>query len=422
MALLKASRLKGLFYGWRMVALGSAMRTLGGGFHLYGFTVFFLPISQDLGLTRAATSLVFSLARAEGAIEGPVAGYLLDRLGPRPVMLVAVTLSGLGYMLLAGVQSYFAFLVVYLGIISLAFGAGFMHAPMVLANTWFIRRRALAMTMISASVGLGGTLIAPLLALGVQAWGWRWTAFAAGLSLVVLGVPLAALVRRSPESMGLEPDGASRAAGGVDRAATEPRPSTDEIHFTVKQALRTAAFWTLTFATMIRVAGLGTTMVHFIPIMVWKGVSEQRAAALLGTLAFLSLPSHFLLGWLADHVNKPRLMASGMLVATAALLLLIYGQSEWPLWIFTVLFTVVESLFPVTWATVGDFFGRKSFATIRGMMSFFYMWGTVLAPVIAGAIYDRTRSYDLMLTGLVVLFLTAVLLYALTVKPLPGHT
>ena len=72
-------RLGGLFYGWRMVGVSCAIRLLGGGLHAYGFTVFFLPITQELGLSRAATSLVFSLARAQGAIEGPVAGYCIDR-------------------------------------------------------------------------------------------------------------------------------------------------------------------------------------------------------------------------------------------------------------------------------------------------------------------------------------------------------
>lgn len=159
-----------LFYGWRMIAVGPAMRILGRGLHSYGFTVFFLPLSNDLGLSRAATSLAFSLARAERAIEGPVAGYLLDRYGPRPVMLTALLMSGMGYMLLAGVHNYATFLLVYLGVISLSFASGFMHSPMVLANSWFIRRRALAMTLISASMGMGGALVAPLLAMGVQAW------------------------------------------------------------------------------------------------------------------------------------------------------------------------------------------------------------------------------------------------------------
>jgi MFS family permease len=164
------ARSKGFFYGWWMVAVGCGMRMLGGGFHLYGFTIFFLPITQELGLTRAATSLVFSLARAEGAIEGPLAGYLIDRFGPRPMMLAGVILSGVGYMLLAGVQTYYGLIAVYLGVISLSFSAGFMHSPMVLANSWFIRRRALAMTLISSSIGIGGTLITQLLAFSVQTW------------------------------------------------------------------------------------------------------------------------------------------------------------------------------------------------------------------------------------------------------------
>lgn len=86
-----------MFYGWRMVGLVSAMRVLGGGLHNYGFTVFFLPLSQDLGLSRAATSLAFSLARAEGALEGPFVGYLIDRFGPRPMILLATVLCGVGY-------------------------------------------------------------------------------------------------------------------------------------------------------------------------------------------------------------------------------------------------------------------------------------------------------------------------------------
>ncbi|MBM2804992.1 MAG: nanT, partial [Deltaproteobacteria bacterium] len=168
-----------------------------------------LPITNELGLSRAATSLVFSLARAEGAIEGPLAGYVIDRYGPRPMMIAGVLLSGLGYMLLATVDSYAAFLTIYLGVISLAFSAGFMHSPMVLANSWFIRHRAMAMTLISSAIGIGGTLITPLLAFTVQTWGWRYGAFIAGVSLILTGIPVALYVKRSPETMGLVPDGVS---------------------------------------------------------------------------------------------------------------------------------------------------------------------------------------------------------------------
>ena len=80
------AKLTGLFYGWRMVGAASALRVLGAGLHSFGFTVFFLPLSQDLNINRTATSLAFSLARAEGAVEGPIVGHLLDRYGPKPIM------------------------------------------------------------------------------------------------------------------------------------------------------------------------------------------------------------------------------------------------------------------------------------------------------------------------------------------------
>ncbi|HMA82112.1 MAG TPA: MFS transporter, partial [Candidatus Binatia bacterium] len=102
------NRLKGIYFGWWMVAIGSAVRVLAGGLHYYGSTLFFLPVSQELGLSRTATSLVFSLSRAQGALEGPFAGYIIDRYGPRPVMLAAMFFTGIGYMAFAGVHSFTA--------------------------------------------------------------------------------------------------------------------------------------------------------------------------------------------------------------------------------------------------------------------------------------------------------------------------
>ena len=418
------ARLNGLFYGWRMVAVGCGIRMLGGGFHLYGFTVFFLPITQELGLSRAATSLVFSLARAEGAIEGPLAGYLIDRLGPRPVILAGVILSGIGYMLLATIESYYGFLVVYLGVISLSFSAGFMHSPMVLANTWFIRRRALAMTLVSSAIGIGGTLITPLLAFSVYTWGWRWGAFLSGIGLILVGVPVALFVKRSPESLGMLPDGAAPSAAQPDyrskASGTKDSPSQSrEADFTLKQAMRTSAFWMIILATTTRVAVFNAITVHFIPIMVWRGVSEQRAAALLAAMALMSLPSHLFVGWIADHVSKPRLMGLCMTIGAASIFFLAYGDGEWALWVFTLLFTFMESIFPVGWATVGDFFGRKSFATIRGTMSFFYLWGPALGPVVAGAVYDQYQSYGPLMSGFIALSLVSAALYFMLARPKP---
>ena len=389
-----------------MMAAACALRVLGAGLHSFGFTVFFLPLSQDLNLNRTSTSLAFSLARAEGAIEGPIVGHLLDRYGPKPVMIAAVLLMGVGYLLLSQVNSYAAFLFVYLGVISLAHAGGFMHAPMVLINTWFIRHRARAITISSAAFGMGGVLVAPILSVIVQAWGWRWGAAIAGMLFLLLGIPLALTIRRSPESMGLVPDGdvVPDVETGMESPAPANRP---EVDVTVAEALRSFAFWGSVVAAGIRNGCYHAISVHFIPLMVWKGLSQGEAAFLLGAYAFLGMATTLLLGWSADRMNKPRLTAWILFIAAAAMLLPIFGNSFLALALFTIFFAAVETTFPLGWAIVGDLFGRKHYAKIRGYMTLFYTWGGVIGPVLAGAIFDRWATYEPLLWSLIGVFILA---------------
>jgi len=408
-------RLADLYYGWRMIAVGSMLRILGGGLYFYGFSVFFLPLSQDLSLSRASTSLVFSLARAQGAFEAPIAGYFMDRYGPRPLMFMALMMTGVGHMILSGVHSYLMLLIVYMGVVSLSFHAGFMDAPMLIANTWFIRKRTMAMALISGSIGIGGFIFTPILSAVVHAFGWRQAAFACGIVFMVVGMPLAVLVRRSPESIGLLPDGDRVRAAHTD--PTQPGHANEEVNFTLAQALRTSSFWFIVGATAIRVIILSAINVHYVALMVWKGVSEQRAAYFLAAQAFMSVPSHLLFGWIGDRLPKPKLMATCMLLALVSMCVLARVHSEWAIFIFIALFSVVESTFPVNWSTVGEYFGRKNFAKIRGSMSFVSTWGSVIGPVLAGAIYDRTRSYELVIWSSAALLLIASLLYASVKRP-----
>jgi MFS family permease len=287
---------------------------------------------------------------------------------------------------------------------------------MAVGNTWFIRWRARAMTVISSAVPIGGTLLTPLLAMAVQAWGWRWGAIIAGILFLLIGIPLGLGVRASPESMGLRPDGdvpVNLDPQSGDRTQTPP----EERDATLRDAMKSWIFWLFVIGMTVRVGAYSTISVHYIPMMVWKGLTEEHAAFLLGAFAFLNWAAHFLIGWLADIVNRPKLLTMCMLVAASSILLLIWGTGLWPLWLFTILFTAIDASFPIVWATIGDFFGRKSFATIRGTMAFFYTWGSVAGPVIAGAVYDQSQSYIATLWGLSAILLLGAFLTALLIKP-----
>ena len=404
----------GIFYGWRMVGLVTVIRIVGGGLHQFGFTVFFLPISQDLGISRAATSLAFSLSRAQGAIEAPLVGYLIDRYGPRPIMVTAVFLAGVGYILLSWADNYTSFMVVYLGVISLAFVAGFVHSPMVVANSWFIRQRARAMTVVSAAVPIGGELISPLLAIGVASIGWRWAAFISGCIFLSVCLPLSFQLKRSPEIMGLLPDGETTPS---DEFADSSANKNIDVDLTSRQAMKTWVFWVLVASMTARVTCYSAATVHFIPLMVWKGLSEGAAASLLGVFALVNLLTHFVLGWIADRVNKPKLLAFCHLLPALSVPPLWFASGYWQLWFFTIVFTLLDASFPIVWATVGDFFGRRHFATIRGMMSFFYMWGSFAGPVLAGVVFDRTQSYVILLWILFGMLIFATLMVLLLIRP-----
>ncbi|HJU63480.1 MAG TPA: MFS transporter, partial [Candidatus Binatia bacterium] len=389
---------------------------IGGGLHQFGFTVFFLPISQDLGLSRAATSLAFSLSRAEGALEAPLVGYLIDRYGPRPILVTAVVLAGIGYILLSWVNSYTSFMIVYLGVICLAFVAGFIHSPMVVANNWFIRQRARAMTVVSAAVPIGGALISPLLALGVASMGWRWAAFVSGCIFLLVCLPLSFKLKRSPETMGLLPDGdVAPVEATISPSDTTNRSARAD--FTSRQAMKTWVFWLLVVSMTARVTCYSAATVHFIPLMVWKGLSEAVAASLLGVFASANLLAHFILGSIADTVNKPKLLAICHFLPALSVAALLSGSDYWQLWFFTIVFILLDASFPIVWATVGDFFGRRHFATVRGSMSFFYMWGSVAGPVLAGAIYDQTESYLTVLWIWLGLLTFATLLVLSLIQP-----
>ena len=411
-------RISGLYYGWRMIGVVSALRILGGGLHQYGFTVFFLPVTQDLGLTRASTSLAFSLARAEGSLTAPIVGYLLDRYGPKPLMLAATLFAGIGYMLFAFVHSYTTFLIVYLGVISLAFNAGFVHAPTVVANSWFIKLRARAMTVVSAAVPIGGALITPLLAVAVQNFGWRWAALIAGGLFIAGGIPLSLAIRRSPESVGMAPDGGPLENPQGDKSgAPSTNNAVNEPEISARQAFRSPIFWNLILSMTARSAAFTTVTTHFIPMMVWKGMSQTEASVLLAGFAIINLPIHFLLGWIADFVNKPKLVTFCLLLGFVAVLPMLWSSSLWALWFFTAFYSVLDASIPVFWASVGDFFGRKSFGAIRGNMNLFYTWGAVLGPVLAGYVYDRTQSYALVFWAMAGSLLLSSAMTSLLIRP-----
>jgi sugar phosphate permease len=329
-----------LFYGWWIVIIGCIQDAVKGGTFNTGFTLYFLPILTELHLSRAATSLPFSLARLEAALEGPLVGYLIDRFDPRVMMVLGVMLAGLGFVLLAFVHSYLFFLLVFMGLLTLGFQAGFNHASMAVINHWFLKRRGLAMAFVQTGQAIGGVVLFPLVALAVLKLGWRPAAFLSGLVVLML-MPLVLLVRRSPESMGLLPDGETRAPHHPSSVTVRPvHLSGDTEEFTTREAMRTPAFWLLAAFHGMRNIPYAGVSVHLVPLLVWKGLNEPTAAFFVGLMAFSTVIIRPLTGWLGDRWSKQKIGAMGILLGSLGLVVLAYSEGGfWPMVAFVVLFS-----------------------------------------------------------------------------------
>ena len=409
---------KRVFYGWWIAIAGAIQDAIKGGTFNEGFLFYFLPITRDFGIARAATSLPFSIAKLEGAFEGPLVGYLIDRFGPRVMVMAGGLIAGLGFILLSFTHSYLFFLIVFVGVLSLGFKAGFNHAMMAAINQWFIRRKGLAMSIVSTGSAVGGLVITPLVALAVFTLGWRSTAFISGLAIWLIVIPLALLVKRSPEEVGLLPDGRTRPADAGRSSVSRARETSDGADFTVREAIRTPAFWFFTMAQSFRNTAHGGIIVHLVPIMVWKGIDEQNAIYYVEFMLFSVLGLRLFMGWWGDSWSRQKVATIGVTLGALGLVLLSQGSGQW--WqvaTFVFLLAGAESINSNANAMVGDFFGRKSFATVRGWIGLVASIIPIPAPVFTGWVYDQTQSYSLAIFPFVGAYLLSALLFWLTPKP-----
>jgi MFS family permease len=259
------------------VAIGCVQDAVKGGLFNTGFTVYFLPVLNELHLSRAATSLPFSLSRLEAALGAPLVGYLIDRFDVRVMLVVGTVLAGLGLILLSLTHSYLLFLLVFIGPLSFGFQAGFNQATLASVNHWFRRKRGLAMAIVQTGQAIGGVVIFPLVAVAVLNLGWRIAAVLSGLVVFML-LPLVLLIRSSPESMGLLPDGEPAVPPERRPVASRPVSALDEEpEFTTREALRTSTFWLLAAFHGLRNIPYAGVTVHLVPLLIWKGLDEPAA-------------------------------------------------------------------------------------------------------------------------------------------------
>ena len=383
-----------MFYGWLIIIAGFGMFMLGGGLLMHAFGTYVKLLEADFGWSRTQLSIAFSMQRIESGFLGPIQGWMVDRYGPRAVMLIGMVLFGFGFIAFSFVDSLLWFYVVF---VIMATGQSFGSMMSLSASlvSFFRRRRGLALGIVGTGMATGG-LVQPLVVAGLEAWGWRSMAFVSGIIILAVGLPLASLVRHRPQELGLLPDGDSPGGpAGANGASASGPEYLEEVSFTAREAMRTRSFWLLSVGHGAGLMTVGAMLVHFVPHVTEElDISLGTAAQMVTLMTAMLVIGMVLSGWLGDRIDKRTIIVVAMLLHLTAMLLLAVASE-------VLLVALAAALQGVAWGARGpltqalraDYFGTASFGKIMGFSSLIIMMGMTIGPLAAGGVYDLTGSY-----------------------------
>jgi sugar phosphate permease len=296
------AEMKRIFYGWWIVLATNLICLLGFGTWLYSFGVFFKPMMNEFGWTRAMTAGAASLRSIEGGVAGPVVGWAVDKYGARRVITSGIV-SG-SAPLMPFVDSLLGFYLAYGILVSIGMSAMLYLPAFTVIAKWFRRKLSRALAVLAVGAGLGGLVCAPAATLVIQHFGWRIAFLGMGILMWLVVIPLAMVVRERPEDMGLRPDG-DPPEGAPGAGGSEVIPAAGGgADYTLKQALASSAFWVIALTFFFSSLSHSVVFVHAIPALTDAGISAELAAFSVGLLTVVSIAGRLSFGYLGDSDKR----------------------------------------------------------------------------------------------------------------------
>jgi len=415
--------MKKIFYGWWIVLATNIICMIGYGTWLYSFGVFFKPMAAEFGWTRAMTAGAYSLRSIEGGIASPVVGWAVDKYGSRGVIVVGAIISGLSFVLMPTIDSLHGFYLIY-GVLLSAGMSAMLYLPAWSAIAkWFRRRLSMAMALLASGAGFGGVICAPTAAYLITLYGWRTAFIVMGVVIWVIVIPLAFVVKDSPEEMGLLPDGDPPIGNGTDNGGDNAQgPLSDglpESDYTLKQALSSATFWMLALAFFFQGLSHSTVIVHTVPALTDAGIPVEKAAFSIGLLTLVSVIGRLSFGFLGDYFPKRFLFMATYSMMGCGVLVLMNAREMSMVYLFILLFGIgFGGNVPLMPAFRTEIFGRTSLGKIQGVMNPISMIAGATGPVLTGYIFDTTGSYttSFLMVGLLT-FCAAITMFFVRSSP-----
>jgi MFS family permease len=359
-------------------------------------SVFLVPMTEEFGWSRGFFSGAVSLGGLGAVFLSPFAGRIIDRYGSGIVLAIISTIAGICGIGLALVSQQWMFYALYVP------GRAVFAGPLELGTStavsnWFVRRRPLALALLSVWQGIGLASMPLLAQVIIGGWGWRSSWAALGMYTLALGVlPVLLFMARRPEDLGLEPDGASmiRPMAAPGQISSRPTDARSELNLTVGEALRTRAFWVLALFSVAGYIVQAGVSLHQVAHLINQGVPGPVAALTASTFAIAQTIGVIIWATLARRVPLRFLLSAAGFMAAVGTLGIAASAT---------LISAAPAAFTLGMAVGGfhlvlrlifaDYFGRQYLGSIRGLTIGAQIGGQVLGPLIAGLMFDYAGSY-----------------------------
>ncbi len=409
---------KKIYRGWYIVTAIFFANWMGAGIGVPIYGLFYVPIRSSLSLTNLMLSLPPVIRNLTTHFMGPIVGPLVDKFGPRYLMTIGAIIAGFSTFLMSTADNFWE-IILYFSIIGASGHACLSH---IVTNTtlarWFIKKRGRATGIATTGINVGEAIMAPLIQLLITYVGWRKTwQFMALVPWLIIAPTSFLFMRRSPEDLGLKPDGESTEIENKQNAS-DSHQDIEEI-WTPKDAFRTTSLWALVFSTNLAAIAVIGVVLHQIPFMIDQGLSPGIAALSLTTYAIFAIPSKLVWGFLAEKVAIKYLTAASLIGSAIGLLILIQASTIKGVLLFGVIYGLTRGAWAVVQSLIwADYFGRAFLGSIRGFVSPIQGLSAIFGPLFAGWLRDVTNSYQIPFYTFVGLYIISAFIILIIPKPI----